>query len=68
MDNIIYIKICKVCEHYKKENKGRCDTLGKFQTINTANSCPHFSGDKYAFNRNKAKTIGERPSTFSKNK
>ena len=66
MANIIYIKICKVCDHYKPGKKGYCDTLGGYQAINVANGCPHFSGEKYAFDRDRAHTVGERPSTFSK--
>ena len=61
MANIIYIKTCKVCDHYKPGKKGYCDTLGGYQVINVANGCPHFSGEKYAFDRDRAHTVGERP-------
>lgn len=64
--NIIEIKVCKACDHYKQGNKGYCSTLGGYQVTNVANGCPHFSGDKYKFDRDKARAIGERPSTFSK--
>ncbi len=66
MTNIIYIKTCKVCDHYKPGKNGYCDTLGGYQVINVANGCPHFSGEKYAFDRDRAHAVGERPSTFSK--
>lgn len=64
--NIIEIKVCKVCDHYKPGSKGYCSTLGGYQVINVANSCPHFSGEKYKFDRNRSVVIGERPSTFSR--
>lgn len=67
MANISYIQVCKVCDHYNPSSKGLCATLGKRQVINVANNCPHFSGEKYKFDHDKAKTIGERPSTFSRN-
>jgi len=66
MANIIYIKTCKVCNHFKPGNRGYCDKIGGYQVINVANGCPHFSGERYAFNRDRAQTVGERPSTFSK--
>ena len=66
MARISSIKICKNCEHSSKDNKGFCPVLGKRQLINVANSCEHFKGENYAFDRDKAHTIGERPSTFSK--
>lgn len=66
MDEVYEIKICKVCDHYVKGNNGFCKTLGNYQVINVANGCPYFAGEKYKFNRTKAQTIGERPSTFSK--
>lgn len=66
MANIVYVKICKVCNHFKQGNRGYCDKIGGFQVTNVANGCPHFSGEKYSFNRDRAQTVGERPSTFSK--
>lgn len=70
MANIIYIKTCKVCEHFEKHYKGRgkivCEISGKRQVSNVPNNCEYFKGEKYAFNRDTARTIGERPSTFSK--
>jgi hypothetical protein len=64
--NISYIKICKKCKHFSKDNKGLCPILGKYQVINVANSCEYFDGEKYKFDRDKAHAIGERPSTFGK--
>jgi hypothetical protein len=66
MANISYIKICKNCKHFSRDNKGFCPVLGNYQLINVANSCEHFDGEKYKFDRDKVRTIGERPSTFSK--
>jgi len=70
MARISYIKTCTVCEHFEKHYKGRdktvCEISGKRQVSNVANNCEYFKGEKYAFNHDRAHTIGERPSTFSK--
>lgn len=64
--NISYIKICKVCNHYKPGNKGYCDVAGRYQAINVANNCPYFSGEKYAFDRDRAHAFRRGPLKFGK--
>jgi hypothetical protein len=67
MARISYIKVCKNCEHYELyKGKDKCPVLGKRQLTNVANGCEYFKGEKYAFNHDRAHTIGERPSTFSR--
>lgn len=70
MARISYIKTCTVCEHFEKHYKSRdktvCEISGKRQVSNIANNCESFKGEKYKFDHDKARTIGERPSTFSR--